>query len=126
DGDDFNEPIADAVRGILDGHFVLDRAIAGQGRFPAINVLISVSRVMTDIANKDHLEAASQMKKWLARYEENKELIQIGAYKKGASREIDEAIQIYPQINDFLRQGIEEKVSAEETVEKLQALVYKG
>lgn len=126
DGDDFNEPIVDAVRGILDGHFVLDRSIAEQGRFPAINVLKSVSRVMNDIANQDHLEAASQVKKWLAKYEENKELIQIGAYKKGASREIDEAIQIYPQINEFLRQGIEEKVTAEETIEKLQALVYKG
>ncbi len=126
DGDDFNEPIADAVRGILDGHLILDRSIAEQGRFPAIDILKSISRVMNQIASPEHKDAANTLRKWLAKYEENKELIQIGAYKKGASREIDEAIQEYPQIIDFLKQGIDENYTQEETIHLLQSLTNKG
>jgi flagellum-specific ATP synthase len=126
DGDDFNEPIADAVRGILDGHLVLDRSIAEQGRFPAINILKSISRVMNDIAAPEHLQAASQIRKWLAKYEENIELIQIGAYKKGTSYEVDEAIQKHPSIIQFLRQGIKEVFTADESIPMLLELANRG
>lgn len=83
DGDDMDEPIADAVRGLLDGHLVLDRRLAEQGQYPAINVLKSVSRLIQKIADQEHLELAKKLRSLLATYEENKELIQIGAYKKG-------------------------------------------
>src|SRR5699024_622092 len=92
DGDDMNEPIADTVRGILDGHFILDRKLAEKGYFPAINVLQSISRVMNKVADKQHLEAAQSVRTLMAVYEDNSELIQIGAYKRGTDREIDEAI----------------------------------
>jgi flagellum-specific ATP synthase len=106
DGDDMNEPIADAVRGILDGHIVLNRAIAGKGIFPSIDVLNSASRVMTDITSEEHLNAARNFKKFLASYNESEDLINIGAYKKGSNREIDTAIRLKPQMDSFLRQGI--------------------
>ncbi|AGK55367.1 flagellar protein export ATPase FliI [Bacillus sp. 1NLA3E] len=106
DGDDMNEPIADAVRGILDGHIVLNRAIAGKGIFPSIDVLNSVSRVMTEVTSDEHLNAASNLKKLLGAYNEAEDLINIGAYKKGSNREIDLAIRLKPQMDQFLRQGI--------------------
>jgi flagellum-specific ATP synthase len=101
-----NEPIADAVRGILDGHIVLNRAIAGKGIFPSIDVLNSVSRVMTDVTSNEHLNAAGNLKKLLGTYNEAEDLINIGAYKKGSNREIDLAIRLKPQMDQFLRQGI--------------------
>src|SRR5699024_8704788 len=85
DGDDMNEPIADAVRGILDGHFVLERRLAEMGQFPAINVLKSVSRVANQIVGEEHLRSIKKMRNLLAVYEENNELIQIGAYKPGTN-----------------------------------------
>ncbi|WEG14971.1 flagellar protein export ATPase FliI [Pullulanibacillus sp. KACC 23026] len=106
DGDDMNEPIADAVRGILDGHIVLNRSIAGKGIFPAIDVLNSTSRVMTDITSEEHQQAARTFKKYMAAYNETEDLINIGAYKKGSNREIDLAIRMKPQMDQFLRQGI--------------------
>jgi flagellum-specific ATP synthase len=106
DGDDMNEPIADAVRGILDGHIVLNRAIAAKGIFPAIDVLNSASRVMTDITSEEHLNAARNFKKFLASYNESEDLINIGAYKKGSNRDIDTSIRLKPQMDSFLRQGI--------------------
>ncbi|SET41857.1 flagellum-specific ATP synthase [Salinibacillus kushneri] len=126
DGDDMNEPIADAVRGTLDGHFVLDRSIAEQGRYPAINILKSISRVMNHISSKEHLQAADYIRNMLAIYEENKELIQIGAYKKGTSREVDEAISYNPNINQFLKQGVHECVTGDEAIEKLMALANRS
>nr|WP_036832301.1 flagellar protein export ATPase FliI [Pontibacillus litoralis] len=126
DGDDLNEPISDTVRGILDGHFVLDRKLAEQGQFPAINVLKSISRVMKQITSQPHQEAAGELRSLLATFEENQELIQIGAYKKGSSLEIDEAIQYYPKIIEFLKQGIDEQVGFEQAVEQLVALLKRG
>ncbi|WP_345240032.1 flagellar protein export ATPase FliI [Pontibacillus salipaludis] len=126
DGDDMNEPIADTVRGILDGHFVLDRKLAEQGQFPAINVLKSISRVMNHVADKEHLEAAVRMRNLLATYEENQELIQIGAYRKGSSKEVDEAIQYHPKLISFLKQGTHEPVRNVEAVEQLIQLVGRG
>lgn len=121
DGDDMNEPIADAVRGILDGHIVLDRKIAQKGQFPAINVMSSVSRVMHDVVQEDHHKAAVEFKRLLAAYETSEDLINIGAYKSGANKEIDDAIRAYPQIREFLQQDIYEKAKLNESVEKLIA-----
>ncbi|HLS66484.1 MAG TPA: flagellar protein export ATPase FliI [Pseudogracilibacillus sp.] len=123
DGDDMNEPIADAVRGILDGHLLLDRNLAEIGQFPAINVLKSVSRVMNKIVTSDHLEAAQKVKNLLAIYEENSELISIGAYKHGSNAEIDEAIHFQPHIQQFLKQGIYEKELYDDTIQKLHELL---
>lgn len=123
DGDDMNEPIADTVRGILDGHFVLDRKIAEQGQFPAINVLKSISRVMNQIAEPEHKQNAQQLRTLMATYEENSELIQIGAYKNGTNREIDRAILFYPKIQTFLSQDIFEFDNLDIAVEKMKHLL---
>ncbi|WP_102335915.1 flagellar protein export ATPase FliI [Salimicrobium jeotgali] len=122
DGDDFNEPISDTVRGILDGHFILNRKIAEQGRYPALDVLSSVSRVMNQIVTERHLQTAKQFRSLLSTYEENKELIQIGAYKKGSSKSIDAAIGKYPELINFLSQETMEKAPYELTVAALEEL----
>lgn len=126
DGDDMNEPIADAVRGILDGHFVLDRSLAEIGQFPAINVLKSVSRVMNQIVDEDHLTAAKSIRNLMAVYEENSELINIGAYKHGTNTNIDESIVYYPIIQEFLRQGTTETEKFHESVDKMQKILLSG
>lgn len=113
DGDDMNEPIADTVRGILDGHIVLDRDLAHKGQYPAINVLKSVSRVMQNITSKEHRDLAREARKVLATYTSNEDLITIGAYKKGSSAEIDHAIEKYPYIMKFLAQDVEEHIDIE-------------
>ncbi|GAA0329788.1 flagellar protein export ATPase FliI [Oceanobacillus sp. FSL W7-1281] len=123
DGDDMNEPIADAVRGILDGHIVLDRKIAERGQYPAINVLKSISRVMNVITTNEHQQIATKLRTLLATYEENNELISIGAYKKGTNPEVDLAVASYPNIVSFLKQGVYEQVSFEETVQMMKNLV---
>lgn len=115
DGDDMNEPIADAVRGILDGHIVLSRAIGGKGIYPSIDVLNSASRVMTEITSDEHLNAAQNFKKLLSAYNEAEDLINIGAYKKGSNRDIDMATRLKPQMDSFLRQGIYEASPLENT-----------
>jgi len=122
DGDDMNEPIADTVRGILDGHIVLDRALANKGQFPAVNVLKSISRVMSNISTKQHLDAANKFRELLSTYQNSEDLINIGAYKRGSSREIDEAIQFYPQLIQFLKQGTDEPALLEESIAALTSL----
>ncbi|AWM16928.1 flagellar protein export ATPase FliI [Bacillus inaquosorum] len=122
DGDDMNEPIADTVRGILDGHIVLDRALANKGQFPAVNVLKSISRVMSNISTRQHLEAANKFRELLSTYQNSEDLINIGAYKRGSSREIDEAIQFYPQLIQFLKQGTDESALLEESIAALTSL----
>nr|WP_286180798.1 flagellar protein export ATPase FliI [Bacillus sp. ISL-37] len=126
DGDDMNEPIADTVRGILDGHFVLDRDLANKGQYPAVNVLKSISRIMNNIVADEHVKAAERLRELLSTYINAEDLINIGAYKKGTSAEIDEAIMRYPQILNFLKQGTNEKVSINESVQALLQLVRKG
>ncbi|MDT8859026.1 flagellar protein export ATPase FliI [Alkalihalobacillus sp. MEB130] len=126
DGDDMNEPIADAVRGILDGHLVLDRTLANKGQFPAINVLKSVSRVMADIVNEPHKQAADQVRSYLSTYTENEDLINIGAYKRGASKEIDEAILMYPKVINFLKQSTTEETTIDQSIERLLEEFSKG
>ncbi len=126
DGDDMNEPIADAVRGILDGHIVLDRTLANKGQYPAINVLKSVSRLMNHISTPEHVEAASRLRELYYTYSKSEDLINIGAYKRGTSREIDEAIHYEPLITAFLKQGFKDKVSLQQTVSELIALSNGG
>ncbi|MGM8214468.1 flagellar protein export ATPase FliI [Bacillaceae bacterium W0354] len=126
DGDDMDEPIADAVRGLLDGHLVLDRSLAEKGQYPAINVLKSVSRLMPKVTEDDHMQANIKLRSLLSIYEENKELIQIGAYKKGSSSKIDEAIYFEPKIMEFLHQTMNESVHADSTIERMIQLLRNG
>ncbi len=123
DGDDMNEPISDAVRGILDGHIVLSRSIAAQNHYPAIDILNSVSRVMPDITDKSHMELAKEMKHLLAVYRSSQDLINIGAYRKGSNPEIDKAIAYIDKINLFLRQQMGEGFSFEETIHMLEQAI---
>lgn len=115
EGDDFNEPITDAVRGILDGHIILSRELAAQGHYPAIDVLNSVSRLMINLVSPEHMAKASRMRGILATYREAKDLIEIGAYQKGSNPKIDEAIKLIDKCHLFLRQGINESFSFEDT-----------
>ena len=108
EGDDTNEPISDAVRGIVDGHIVMERQIAERGRFPAINVLKSVSRSMPKCLSKQQNMLVTKAKQLISRYEDMEELIRLGAYRKGSDREVDEAIARYPQLEAFLRQDKDE------------------
>ncbi|WPK11953.1 flagellar protein export ATPase FliI [Lysinibacillus louembei] len=126
DGDDMNEPIADTVRGILDGHIVLDRTLANKGQYPAINVLKSVSRLMNHIAAPEHVKAAERLRELYYTYDKSEDLINIGAYKRGTSREIDEAIQYEPLITAYLKQGYKDYVSIEQAVNELITLANGG
>jgi flagellum-specific ATP synthase len=114
EGDDHNEPISDAVRGILDGHIVLDRNIAERGRYPAINILRSVSRTMPMCNSEEETGRITKAKRYLSLYEDMSEMIRIGAYKKGSDLELDEAIYYYPRIEEFLKQAIAQNISLEE------------
>ena len=122
EGDDMNEPIADAVRGILDGHIILSRKIAAENQYPAIDVQNSVSRLMKDIVPESHSRAAGMLKENMAIYAEAKDLIDVGAYRKGSSPEIDRAILLAPIIKNFLKQRVDEPHSHDEIVATLQNL----
>ena len=111
DGDDHNEPIADAVRGILDGHIVMQRSIAERGRFPAINILKSVSRTMPRSADPSFLPVITKGRQVMATYADMEELIRLGAYRQGSSPEVDEAIRLHEPLESFLRQSKEENAS---------------
>lgn len=119
DGDDFNEPIADAVRGILDGHIVLSRSLAHKNHYPAIDILNSVSRLMSSIASNDLKSSASMARDLLATYKESEDLINIGAYVKGSNKKIDLALKYIDSINKFLKQGIDEKTSFDASINQL-------
>jgi flagellum-specific ATP synthase len=123
DGDDFNDPIADAVRSILDGHINLSRELAARGHFPAIEVSTSASRVMNDIASKDHIALANRLKNYISTYQQNLDLIQIGAYRSGTNPILDQAVAIMPKIQEFLTQQISESSSLEDAVQKLIVLL---
>lgn len=122
DGDDFNEPITDTARSILDGHIMLSRKLGHKNHYPAIDILQSISRVMSSIASKEHKTVAGQLKNVLATYNEAEDLINIGAYKNGSNREIDYAIQKIDAVNTFLKQQTDEKFQFEEEVEMLEQL----
>jgi len=118
-GDDMNEPVADEVRSILDGHIILSRPLAASGHYPAIDVSESVSRVMEGIAEDRHKKAARKLREVLATYSKQKDLILIGAYQKGSDPRVDYAIQKIDEVNQFLQQGLYEKDSFGECVDKL-------
>jgi FliI/YscN family ATPase len=113
DGDDLNEPVADALRGYLDGHIVLSRRIAERGRFPAIDVLASVSRLMPKVTSADHQRRARKVREWLAHYEENRDLIAVGAYKKGGDALLDQAVAKLPAVEQLLFHGTAPRGAAE-------------
>ncbi len=115
EGDDMNEPVADTVRSIIDGHVMLSRKMAQKNHFPAIDVLASISRLMNDIADPDMKTAAGKLRNWLAAYDANVDLISIGAYKSGTNPELDAAIAHIDAINGVLKQQVEEKFTLEET-----------
>ncbi len=122
EGDDTNEPIADALRSILDGHINLTRELAMQNHYPAIDILISVSRVMDDIVGSEHRELANRFKDILATYRKAEDLINIGAYVKGSNPKIDVAIEMIDKINGYLKQKIDVSVSFDESLQQLKAL----
>lgn len=122
EGDDTNEPIADAIRSILDGHVVLTRELAMQGHYPAVDVSRSISRVMDDIVSEDHRDCARKLKSVLATYRKAEDLINIGAYAAGSNSDIDYAIQMMGQINAYLRQDVETTVSFQNSMAELTAL----
>ncbi len=119
EGDDMTEPIADETRSILDGHIILSRKLAAANHYPAIDVQQSVSRVMNAIVSKDHKKKAQALRKILAKYAEVELLVQIGEYKKGADTEADEALNKIQAVNNFLKQGLDEKSTFEETLQAL-------
>ncbi|GAA0078708.1 flagellar protein export ATPase FliI [Clostridium sp. CTA-5] len=119
DGDDFNEPIADAVRGILDGHIVLSRSLAHKNHYPAIDILNSVSRLMNSIATPEHIKSASIGRDLLATYKDSEDLINIGAYVNGSNKKIDLAINYHDVLEDFLRQTVHEKANFDESINNL-------
>jgi type III secretion protein N (ATPase) len=123
EGGDMDEPIADEVRGILDGHIVLDRTVASRGHYPAVDVLQSLSRVMDGIVSKEHKLAARRMRQMLAAYESKRDLIVLGAYARGSDPRVDEAIQKMPKIEAFLQQNSDELVSFEHVVRDLVSAV---
>ena len=122
DGDDMNEPITDTARSILDGHIMLNRRLAHQNHYPAIDVLQSISRCMSQIVNKEHKTLAGKLKNVLATYNEAEDLINIGAYKSGSNRNIDYAIAKIEAVNDFLMQDVDSKYDYEEAVDMLREL----
>ena len=119
EGDDTNEPIADTVRGIIDGHIVLSRKIAMKNHYPAIDILESISRLMVEIVSKEHYEAAGKLRNLLSLYNSNYDLISIGAYKSGTNPALDKAINKIDAINAFLTQNVKESFEFEQTVEFL-------
>lgn len=123
DGDDHNEPVADAVRGILDGHIVMERVIAERGRYPAINVLKSVSRTMPRSCDPEHLPVVMRARRLLSIYGDMEELIRLGAYRAGSNAETDEAIQLFPALEGFLAQGKEEATNLGEGYRRLAQIV---
>ncbi len=122
DGDDFNEPITDTARSILDGHIILSRRLGHKNHYPAIDILQSISRVMSSIATSEHKQLAGRLKNVLATYSEAEDLINIGAYKSGANREIDYAVQKIDAVNAFLCQDVDEKFQFDEEIALLRGI----
>lgn len=123
EGDDTNEPVADTVRGILDGHIVLTRKLANMGHFPAIDIGASISRLMSSIVSKEHQDAATAIRDILSIYQQNEDLISIGAYKAGANPKLDYAVSKINQVNAFLMQKVDEPFSAPESLELMQEIL---
>jgi len=122
EGDDLNEPISDAARGVLDGHIALSRRLAGRGFYPAIDLLESISRVANDVCDQHHIGARRQMLRLIAAHRDVEELINIGAYARGSNRDCDIAIALKPLIDKFLQQAVEEKSEFPHTCKALLEL----
>jgi len=123
EGDDMNEPVADTVRGILDGHVVLSRKLAGRGHFPAIEVLQSVSRVMSDIVPPEVMRMASEVRDIIATYQDAEDLITIGAYKRGQNPKVDRAVDLIDKVNEFLKQPPGEMTSMQDSWARLVTIL---
>ncbi len=123
EGDDTNEPIADTVRGILDGHIVLSRALANANHYPAIDVGASISRLMVEIVGEEHRGLSSRMRDIMSVYEKNSDLVSIGAYKSGTNRKLDFALTKIDPINQFLMQGVNEAFSYEQTLDQMRKII---
>jgi flagellum-specific ATP synthase len=123
EGDDYNEPISDSVRGIVDGHIVMEREIADRGRYPAINVLKSISRALPNCFTPEQNAIVRRAKQVITSYEDMAELIRLGAYRKGSDRAVDEAIALYPQIEAFLNQNKDEQTSIQESFQRLSGIL---
>ncbi|MGL4369835.1 MAG: FliI/YscN family ATPase, partial [Spirochaetota bacterium] len=123
EADDMNDPIGDAVRGILDGHIVLDRALANKGHYPAIDVLASLSRCMKDVISPEHAKQAKQMRELLAAYKDVEDMVMLGTYVRGSNAAADKSIAMIHDLNSFLKQGIYEKSSLADTVARMNLLL---
>jgi flagellum-specific ATP synthase len=121
-GNDMDEPIADEVRGLVDGHVVLDRRLAQRGHFPPIDVVQSVSRLMPRLVDAHHAQAAAALRRRLAIYEEHRDLIVLGAYQSGRDRAVDDAVATYPAIESHLRQGSSELADWDRSIASLLTL----
>ncbi len=123
EGDDSNEPIADTVRGIIDGHIMLSRKIAAKNHYPAVDILGSISRIMNEVVDPDHRAVANKLRSYMATYRDNEDLISIGAYKSGTNPALDEAIARIDRINHFLRQEVDQAFTFNETLHLLKQAV---
>ena len=123
EGGDDNEPVSDTTRGILDGHIMLDRKIAERGRFPAINILRSISRTMPDCNNTEESEMIQQAREYLSTYDDMEELIRLGAYRAGSNPKVDEAIQYYDQLDPFISQDKNMQITFEDGFENLAMIL---
>jgi FliI/YscN family ATPase len=126
EGDDPNEPVADAVRGLLDGHTWLSRSLASRGHYPAIDVLASLSRLMPDVTSEEHRQAAATVRELLAAYHDHEDLISIGAYRRGSNRAVDVAIEMQDDFHAFLRQRVDQPSTLDETRQALLQLYQKA
>ncbi|MBW2610022.1 MAG: FliI/YscN family ATPase [Deltaproteobacteria bacterium] len=126
EGDDMNEPIADAIRSIVDGHIVLDRELASRGHYPAVNILLSVSRLMSDVVNKEHLDYSYEFRRILADYAKIEDLVNLGAYEKGNNKKTDYALEMIDELNSFLQQDVNTASSMEDAYQEMvKLLTYK-
>ena len=126
EGDDQQDPIADAARAILDGHVVLSRSLAEAGHYPAIDIEASISRAMTALIDPEQFEAVRSVKQMLSRYQRNRDLISVGAYAPGHDAQLDRAVALYPKIETFLQQGMQERADYAASTDHLQALFHAG
>jgi flagellum-specific ATP synthase len=124
EGDDLNDPVVDIARASLDGQIALSRELADQGHFPAIDLVGSVSRLMPVLANQDQLDNALRFRRVWSIYQENKELVQVGAYQKGSDPDMDTALRTIPQITDFLTQKMNESSSLDDSIAALREVIH--
>ena len=122
EGDDINDPISDTARGVLDGHLFLSRELADSGHYPAIDIELSISRVMPRVVDENHLLAARRVKQLYSRYMRGRDLLNMGAYAPGSDPDFDRAIRLWPQIQEFLRQDVTQVYSFENSVKALIAI----